>query len=311
MSKAGKEFVKPPLTIEEQIQLLTGRGLIINNIISVKHHLRFIGYYRLSAYFLPFCVNNTQEKSHNFQENVTFEDILNIYIFDRKLRLLVLDAIERIEIAVRAVVSDTSSLKYGKNWYEDKHLFDNKFNHQKFIEKIKEDIDYHNIKNNSQNSLKKSEVFINHYYQKYTSPDLPPSWMVFQLLPFGSVSRVYKHLNDLDLKKEIARIINIPYPILDSWLHSLSYLRNISAHHGRLWNRTFTIKPKIINKCKKDVPYNDKFFAIVFMINYCLNEITMNSYWLTNLEKLIKEYPDISIEKMGFPKNWRSLSIWK
>jgi len=294
-----QKFNKPPLTLDQHINLLISRGLIINDQTLVKDYLQFIGYYRLSAYFIPFQTVDNKSEPHQFKPNTTFENVLDLYIFDRKLRLLFLDAIERIEVAIKAIISNTITLKYNNAyWFLNEKLFNKYFQHQKFLAEIQKEI----------NQAKKSELFIKNYYQKYNNPNYPPSWMLMELLSLGTVSTIYKYLN-LELKKEIAQVLSIPYIILESWLHSLSYTRNICAHHSRLWNRTFTIKPKIIKKFKQNIPNNDKLLAQILIVIYLLKKITNQSHWLDNFKALTQEYPQIKLSSMGIPQNWDFLSM--
>lgn len=294
-----QKFNKPPLTLDQHINLLISRGLIINDQTLVKDYLQFIGYYRLSAYFIPFQTVDNKSEPHQFKPNTTFENVLDLYIFDRKLRLLFLDAIERIEVAIKAIISNTITLKYNNaSWFLNEKLFNKYFQHQKFLAEIQKEI----------NQAKKSELFIQNYYQKYNNPNYPPSWMLMELLSLGTVSTIYKYLN-LELKKEIAQVLSIPYIILESWLHSLSYTRNICAHHSRLWNRTFTIKPKIIKKFKQNIPNNDKLLAQILIVIYLLKKITNQSHWLDNFKALTQEYPQIKLSSMGIPQNWDFLSM--
>jgi len=91
------QYTKPPLSIEQQIELLKSRGLEIPDHEQAAHYLYHLNYYRLSGYMLPF----QEGTEHHFQAGTTFEHVLNLYLFDRKLRLLLMDAIERIEVSVR------------------------------------------------------------------------------------------------------------------------------------------------------------------------------------------------------------------
>lgn len=298
MTEVKGKFSKPALTVEQQVDLLVARGLKISNREAASHYLRFIGYYRLSAYCISFQYGGKDAGKHHFRTNTSFEQILELYIFDRKLRLLVMDAVERIEVAVKAAISNAASINHGSHWFLRQEFFTTKFNHASFLEKIKKDI-----------SANKSEIFIQHYNNNYCDPELPPSWMVFEMLSLGTVSLIYKYLKP-ELKKEIAAHFSVHYSILESWLHTISYLRNLCAHHSRLWNRVFTIKPKILKECKVYVPQDDRLFAQVFVVVRLLRKISQDSHWEDRLEQLLKEYSAIDASMMGFPKSWMSLPIW-
>jgi len=299
MPKNPRSFDKPPKSIDELSSLLIERGLIVDDIERLKRYLTFIGYYRFSAYTKPF----QNSPNHQFKENTNFNDVLNLYIFDRRLRLLVIDAIERVEVGVRAVISDFLSRGYNAFWYKEKGLFRETFRdeHGKLLEEIKDRIGHNNERARSPH--------IRHYYNTYTSPDTPPSWMVFEELPFGMVSRIFRNLNK-SYKKKIASYFGEDFMIFESWLHAIAYLRNISAHHSRLWNRVFTIKPKIPKNIKVHVPRNDRFYAQAVVLQRLLNKVSRRTQWKSRLNDLITEYPSISLNSMGFPNNWINLPPW-
>lgn len=299
MTEVKGKYSKPALTIEQQIDLLVSRGLKITDREEASHYLRFIGYYRLSAYGIPFEYGGADANNHYFRPNTNFEQILELYIFDRKLRLLIMDAIERIEVALKATISDIASIHHGSHWFLQKEFFDVKFHHDSFLEKLKQDI-----------ATNKSETLIQQYINNYSDPEFPPSWMIFEMLSLGTVSLIYKFLKS-ELKKEVASLFGVHYSILESWLHSLSYVRNLCAHHSRIWNRIFIIKPKILKECKAHIAQDNKFFAQTFVIVRLLRKISQNSHWEERLENLLKEYPSIDISMMGFPKNWMGLGIWE
>ncbi|MEL6438640.1 MAG: Abi family protein [Cyanobacteria bacterium J06621_8] len=300
MSEIKEVFNKPPFNIDQLIELLQKRGLKINDVEIAKYYLQFIGYYRLSAYFICFQDASSSASHHQFKQGTAFEDILNLYIFDRKLRLLILDAIERIEVAIKASISNTMSLQSGAHWFMDKNNFKTEFEHQKFIEKLKNDV--------NQN---KREEFIKHYRSKYYSPEFPPSWMIFEILSFGTVSFIFKNL-ELQNRKKTAKLFDVDEKIMSSWLHSISYCRNLCAHHCRIWDRTFTITPTTkARDYKQYLIENNKLFAQLVIIQVLMQKITINSHWSDNLKVLIQEYKSIPIQDMGFPKNWDDFPLWR
>lgn len=114
-----KTYKKKPLTYSQQVDLLKSRGLHFENISRAERYLSEISYYRLSAYFLPFC-----SKKDKFNDNASFDRILDLYLFDRELRLLVFDAIERIEVAIRTQMIYQLSHKYNdSHWQDNAALF--------------------------------------------------------------------------------------------------------------------------------------------------------------------------------------------
>ncbi len=297
----GEPFNKPALNLNDQINLLVKRGLAIANRDRAVNCLEFIGYYRLSAYMLPFQQKEEEGANrHIFKPGVTFGQILKLYVFDRKLRLLVLDAVERIEIALRSVISNTLSIDHGPHWYTDPAHFKEEFDHGNLLIKIKEGIREVEARNPS----------IKHYFSKYNSPNLPPSWMIFEVLPFGRISHIFGAL-DLQYRKTIAKRFCLHYTIFYSWIHNISILRNICAHQGRVWNRNFGVKPKAMKNLAAHFDDNSKFYAQAVVIKVLLDVIAGHSLWADRLKELLEEYPSASPAVMGFPVGWEETTLWK
>ncbi len=297
-------YQKPSTTIQEQIAIMRNRGLIVFDEIYARQYLEFIGYFRLAGYALPFQLNYNADGTHEFLPNTRFEDVVDLYVFDRKLRLLVIDALERIEVAVRATISWQMSERIGAHWYLDGTPFFPGFDHDDFLDRLKKDIGH----DHSRKAVR--QIFIQHYYDKYTDPALPPSWMVFEVLSLGTVSKIFKNLAR-EYQKPIAKEYELDVSIFASWLHALSYLRNLAAHHQRLWNRRYTIRPAVARKVANDLSQQDRFYAQVVMIQVLLKKISPGTVWGARLLDLFNEYPSIEIKRMGFPENWNSRDIWQ
>lgn len=179
-------YQKPPTSIQEQIAIMRNRGLIVADENYAKQYLECIGYFRLAGYALPFQLNYNADGAHVFLPNTRFEDVVDLYVFDRKLRLLIIDALERIEVAVRATVSQLMGERIGAHWYLDRAPFFPAFDYDDFLDRLKKDIGH----DHSRKAVR--QIFIQHYYDNYTDPALPPSWMVFEVLSLGTVSKILK-----------------------------------------------------------------------------------------------------------------------
>ena len=297
-------YQKPSTTIQEQIAIMRNRGLIVPDESYARQYLEFIGYFRLAGYALPFQLNYNADGTHEFLPNTRFEDVVDLYVFDRKLRLLVIDALERIEVAVRATISRQMSERIGAHWYLDGTPFFPGFDHDDFLDRLKKDIGH----DHSRKAVR--QIFIQHYYDKYTDPALPPSWMVFEVLSLGTVSKIFKNLAR-EHQKPIAKEYELDTSIFASWLHALSYLRNLAAHHQRLWNRRYTIRPAVARKVANDLSQQDRFYAQAVMIQVLLKKISPGTVWGARLLDLFNEYPSIEIKRMGFPENWNSRDVWQ
>lgn len=293
------KYTKPPLTYEKQSQLLISRGLVCCEQELIEK-LKAVSYYRLSGYWYPF-----RNPDDTFKPHTSLEQVWKRYTFDRQLRLLVLDAIERIEISIRTGLVYHHSHTYGPFGYMDgtnfPYLSKNEF--MMLQGKIRE-------------SVKQSrETFVLHFNQKYGDmhPDLP-LWMLAELLSFGMILTMYRGV-DKQIKRSIASEYHLAFGVMESWLKTINMVRNICAHHSRLWNRTLGIKPIIPNKDPQwHTPakvHNDRIFGVLTLLKYLMNYTAPQSQWQDRLENLLKQYQGVSIKLMGFPENWKECPIWK
>lgn len=296
-------YSKPPLSIPHQIDKLKQRGLTFDDETKAAHYLSNISYYRLRAYTYPFQDNNNT--AHPFVRTVSFEDIIHLYVFDRKLRLLLFNAIEKIEVALRTKIAYEFSLTYGSHWYEDSTMYRVPYHFNNNIKTLYDEVD------------RSTETFIQHYKNTYTSPVNPPVWMSLEVVSMGLLSKLFSNLKKVPEKKKIATEFGLTKPeILESWMHAIANLRNICAHHSRLWNRRFTITPQI--------PYNtlfpflkcthfhaNKLYAQLCCINYILSIISPNNSFVTELKTLLDTCPMADVSEMGFPTDWKEEEIWK
>ncbi len=238
-------FTKAPFNTAEHIQLLIERGLDIPDQDRAAYYIDSIGYYRLTGYMYPFQQDNA---NHSFKANVSFETILDHYKFDKKFRFLLLDAIERIEIFLRAGLINSMALTYGAHWYLDAAHF------------LKAELHAQMIASLSNYCKDANEIFIKSYQQKYTDPVLPPAWMVMETLTFGALSSMFENLKLTEEKRKLCLKMGTVEPILKSWLKSINFVRNCCAHHSRLWNRKLPLKPLMPSrKGKVESTEKDKY----------------------------------------------------
>jgi len=298
LGRALKAFKKPAISVADQLALLKKRGLVVADEEFATRRLRHIGYYRLSAYMLPFQNGGGGSDHHAFRSGTTFDDVVKLYVFDRKLRLLFWDGIERIEISVRAGLSGKIAVDHGSHWYENPRLFDARFNHTAYLAEIDRYLD------------KSKDVFIEHYRRKYTSPTRPPCWMLFECMPFGVISMTVRGLIPRNAG-ELVGDYQVTHEVLVSWLHAISYTRNLCAHHARLWNRVFTIKPKQARLYRQEMTPNDRLYAQAIVVHLMQRAVAPDTHWAANLAKLLDEHPYVPLDRMGFPKEWAAWPVWK
>ncbi|HWE85846.1 MAG TPA: Abi family protein [Terracidiphilus sp.] len=255
--------------------------------------LRRVGYYRLSGYFLPFRIPGTDD----FRPGVTFDDVVSLYKFDCGLRLLTLQAMDRIEVAVRAVITYQLSHSLGVFGYADPRNFDPSYDHSGFMRIMR------------QEENRSAEVFVNHYRTKYTSEPFLPVWMATEIVSFGALSQMFANLRK-SLRKLIAREFKQPESVFVSWLHALTSIRNACAHHARLWNKELAVKPELPNAWKVQGVSNRRYYAIALIMQTLLIEISPASQWKQRLKAHIDTYPDVDILHMHFPADWTARNPW-
>jgi abortive infection bacteriophage resistance protein len=298
------KFNKPALTVEQQLDLLLRRGMIVTDRALALQHLEHISYYRLRAYWLPNEAPAANDSDHAFRADTWFETIIDLYSFDRKLRLLVMDAIERIEVSLRTRWAYVLALRYGPHAYLDAKLFRKATQYAKCLTRLQEELERNN------------ETFVLHYKQKYTTPELPPLWAVCELLTFGQLSLWFQNLAQSAARVEIAKPYGVDEQIIASFAHHLSYVRNVCAHHMRLWNREMTIGMKLpAHPNWLNATFNPhlpkRLYNTLIMLTYMLDRISPASRWRASLLALLEEHPAVDLAAMGFPDDWRQAAIWE
>jgi abortive infection bacteriophage resistance protein len=285
----NNQKMKLPTTYKEQISLFMSRNLIIENTDLAEETLKRINYYRLTAYALTLKKHPSDD---DFKDGVTFNKLLSLYEFDRKLRLLLLGALETIEIAFRSHISYEFSHKSGPLGYKDKDNFINEKFHKESLEELNRLID----------KSRRGELFIEHHFKKYNGEF--PIWAAMEVTSFGYLSKFYRNLSE-DTKKQIAKkYYEVPYYYLESWLQTLSNVRNVCAHYGRLYNKRLTFEPKLFKEEQRQFQ-NKYIFAAVYIITRLLSK-TEGLRMITELEALVTQYEsEIEFQYIGFKSNWK------
>ena len=298
MAQNKTPYTKQFLTISEQINQLQNRGMIFNNIPKADHYLSHINYYRLTAYWLPYKESN----SELFRNDTNFDEVLCYYIFDRELRLLVLDAIERIEVSVRTRMTFVLTEKYDSHPHLNRSIYSNEDKYNKNLDKLKSEY------------RRSKEVFVKHFKDNYEE-ELPPLWAVTELMTLGQVSNWFSNIKLRVDRNAISSIYSMDEKVLKSYLHQLTIIRNISAHHARLWNKRFTFTSKIPNyppKFSEAVNRNSRksLYNILVFLKCMMDSINHNHSWGERLKNLINK-DEINIGAMGFPEDWERLNLWR
>lgn len=296
------DYSKTPIGYDTQIDILKQRGLIIGDPQFAYEQLGIISYFRLAGYWRPMESDKT---THSFKPGSNFENAVSLYYFDKQLRTLLFSAIQSVEIALRTKMIHYVSLKYGAFWFTNPALSTNAVQFATNLTHIKTEIS------------RSREDFIQEHFAKYTSPDVPPAWKALEVVTFGTLSKLYFNLNDNEIKKTIASEFHLPHrKFLDSWIKSMAVLRNIIAHHARLWNRNFPNIPLLPRKLP--YPWIDtnglvaqKLYPQLSVLAYLENSIHPDNPFVDDLKRLLIKHPNVDVMAMGFPKNWEYQSLWK
>ena len=303
------QYQHPPTTIDQQIKSLYSRGLVGDEEL-MRRWLLTVGYYRLSAYWLPWesPPTNSQTRSKTFPEGTEFSDIIDIYVFDRKLRLLIMEAIDRFEIAVRARWTNRLSLAQGSHAHMDCANFSDGFEYAGMYAKI------------SNTAKQSKEVFIEHYRKKYTTPYLPALWQITELMTLGEISIWVKATKDKNVKDAIARDIGLPNKeTLEGVLQLLSYIRNICAHHGRLWNRRTVKRSPNIRAFHLDMEIEvqgdqrqpgNSIYNVLVVLSKTLRHQSPDTTFPQRVRDLVNTRSLDQQNDMGFPPDWSTKPIW-
>ncbi|SRR5690625_1749356 len=262
------------------------------------HQLARINYYRLAAYWLPFQIDR---KNHIFEPGTSFEKVLGLYEFDRELRLIVLDAIERIEVAIRARWAYELSHAYGPHAHLNKEIA------------LRSHYYWRNVRDLEDAVARSDELFIAHMRTKYRE-DLPPLWAVCEVMSLGLLSRWYANLKPQKVRTRIARPFGLSGQQLESWLHHLVIVRNVSAHHARLWNREFTIVPSEPRKRPSRValkwnPDSRRLYNTLLILLHLMDAVVPGNAWRERLQAHLGKLQHQPTSQMGFPEDLSPLEL--
>lgn len=298
-------FTKPARTTSELLCHLLTKGLTIRDEQNALHALSLIGYYRLLIYMRPLQDSRTRR----FFSGITFDDVLALYDFDRRLRLVCLDAIERIEVAMRAAI--TSSLaptpSAGPHFYLDARHFTSTHGHASFMRAVCDP-----------NTLKHQPVV--HYHKTYDDPAHAPIWALLEAVTFGSLSHLFASLH-LPHRKSVARVFGFDEKVLVNWFRSINLLRNVCAHHARLWNKNNLVNVPIMAKSlKSEFPAQadqGRLAARAVTLTALLAVIDPASDWKHRFKTVVLSCPTeplrkagMTLEIMGFSPGWEMRPFW-
>ncbi len=311
-------YSKPYLPLTEQLRLLKQRGLQVADDAAAEDCLRRNGYYRLSAYWYPFREISAGRRTDTFLKDSHFENAVKLYTFDKKFKLLLLDALERVEIAVRAEIA----LLLGARdpfAHTNPHLLHPRFvssrpptgasPHDEWLDKFNKQV------------RRSREEFILHYERQYRSRSPLPIWIAIELWDFGMLSHFFAGLPIKDREAIAARFSVPDWRLMESWLWCLNYVRNIIAHHGRLWNSNLSQNPKLPRHGEMPgfddlMPLHNvsaRIYSVCCILSHLSKVANATSSWPDELRSFVENFPVmpyVSAQDMGFPQGWQSHRFW-
>lgn len=309
---AKKRYTKPALTLDQQIDLLLGRGITIEDRDEARRVLQHTNYHRLRPYWEAFEVRADGDGDHRFGPGADLAAVVGLYEFDRRLRLLVADGLERFEVSFRTRFAYELALEHGPHGYLDARLFRSREIHAKNIERIRKEYDRNRTN---------GDPYAVHYATNYDEPSLPPLWAVVEFLSFGDLSHLFGNLRESRDRRAIAGTYGLDEQIFGSVIHHLAVARNFCAHHRRLWNRRIPIRMKVPGRPAwlGEAMIKDSrgraaptLYNTLVVLAYLLGTIdgACARDWKAALRELLTCHPHVNRDAMGFPAGWEARPPW-
>ncbi len=316
-------YDRPWKSFEEQLELLEARGMVVADEAAALEYLERVGYYRLSAYWYPFRVFETvghdrhgrpiSKATDRFVPDTQFVDAVRLYLFDKELRLRLTDALERIEIALRV---DIAYLLGERDAFAHLHRasFHPSFARRKFGRDPRDSFEKWQARCEGMEKRSK-EDFVNHYRQKH-GPRLP-IWVAVETWDFGTISQLFAMMKVPDQQRIAEKYGVSDWEVFQRWLRSLNFLRNVCAHHSRLWNRNIARpklpEPGVLHWCdafRGEGELTTRTFVLLAIVRHMTKEVCPDTGWHRRLQVHLTTFPSqhaqrqLSLEDMGTPSGW-------
>ncbi|GAA1492958.1 Abi family protein [Curtobacterium herbarum] len=315
------EYAKPWLSVDEQIARLRARGLEVPDDAEAAAVLGEVGYYRLTGYLHPFrqataaASEGDVESGERYRPGTRFTDGVALMEFDQDLRLLVLEGVERIEVAVRTRMGHTLG-RWSAFAHEDPALFTTAFTtpdahgmsrHRAWSARV------------GQRRADSDEAFVAHFAEKYDGR--MPIWALTEILELGHVTRLYAGLRN-DVATEIATSFGVPTKrLMQSWLASVNYVRNVAAHHARLFNRKLVAAPKrppgatvpLLAHLSDEAPKVFGVYNALAVMAYLLHGLRGCDGWPERTAGLLRTFPasgGLTVAAIGVAPGWLDGPLW-
>lgn len=307
--------------------MLLSQGLIADKQELVMR-IENIGFYRLNAYARPFRqVDAVGNVLSVFVAGTSLEKLWSLYRFDRNLRFLFLDAIERIEVALRSQLAYLHTLAYGPYSYASPDYFPSWKDYPDCWKRVRK----------GSKEASRNEALKNFFARDTDNHDYPPLEIAMSFLEFGPLVYFFDYSAKETVRRPIVRTWGVASKLISSWMHALNHLRNDCAHHARIWNKRFFRLPQI-PKATKDArwyyvydevrgvwvpPLNclaaesvitsDTIACCLFICRTLLRTLAPTSAWHERMTDFLlqAEKSGIDLSQMGLPQHWKSHPLWE
>lgn len=280
------QLIKSPKTFDEQMKIIKEKGFIIDDEESCIEFLKQANYYRVAAYFLPF-----RKRDGKYFSDINFQRIKRIYEFDSRLRGVLFNCIEKIELYLRTQLAYYSGHNHGALGYMNADIYNEKHNDEKFKNLIQVCIEEN-----------KRALVVKHHNEKYNGKF--PIWVIVEFFSMGMLSYFYADMLSVDQKHIAKALYETSVSCLKSWLRCITELRNRCAHYSRLYYWPFPALPKMPKEM--ELSGNRKLFSQILVLKLLYpDKDEWNNSFLVELNSIVEEYEhDISLKHIGFPQDW-------
>jgi abortive infection bacteriophage resistance protein len=305
---AKQNFTKKALSPKQLLTKLGAQGLIVDaeDIDLAEKYFEFIGGYRLKGYWLQSLDSATKRFTIG-RDN--FRYLVDQVEFDEAVRSILRKSLEKVELAIRSSFSNYLTLHHSPHWFLDAGVFKptNTWSFGQILRKIEDEV-----------GRSKEKQFVEHYLRHYDDPYLPPSWVMTECVTLGFWSHTYKVLRDVNDRKGIAKKFGVDQPeVFESWLHTVTYLRNMVAHQQQLMKVTLRIAPSNYKGNAKGkmtqlhLGSNSRSVnAVAKVLNFLLNQTGLPHTLKSDLVTLFANYPLDFAKQLGFESGWEKQPGW-
>ncbi|MFJ2504076.1 Abi family protein [Microbacterium sp. NPDC087592] len=320
MDAAVSRYAKPFTSVPEQVELLRRNGMVIDDAADAAATLRRCGYYRLSGYTHYFREGPSLRR---FMPGTTLREVTDLYRFDETLRAVILDGIAQLEPALRFHVGHRLGRNARFAHRRGVYLSESGTVWAQGLEGTSRSKHASWLQEYGQQESRSQETFVQHFRRRY-GPHLPV-WVATEVMTLGTLTRLYDLMPDND-RKLVALRFGLRTKDGDgdpgtfsNWLNFIRHVRNICAHHSRLWNRTLDVSltrpgsglaPELAHI---DDSSRRRLYGVISALRYLLARVEPESHWHSRALTIVTDFARTSgvrLSTMGFPRGWQNESLW-